>query len=67
MAATNDKGKGKSILKAILPFLALLIALIFVFFLWRYYHPNRTIDLHQTHVSWLQKCTTRPHRLPALA
>ena len=53
MAATNEKGKGKAILKAILPFLALLLALAFVFILWRYYHPNRNINIHQTHVSQL--------------
>lgn len=53
MTAKNDKGKGMAILKAILPFLVILLILIFVFFLWRYYHPNRSIDLHQTHVSLL--------------
>ncbi len=53
MAATNNKGNGKAIFKAILPFLALLIVLVFVFFLWHYYHPNRKINLHQTHVSQL--------------
>lgn len=49
MAATNEKGKGKAIFIAILPFLALLIVMIFVIYLWRFYHPNGTIDLHQNH------------------
>jgi hypothetical protein len=51
MVAMDEKGKGKAILKALIPFLALLLAIIFVFFLWHYYHPNRTINLHQTRVS----------------
>ncbi|MGC8548786.1 MAG: hypothetical protein ACP5M4_03705 [Acidobacteriaceae bacterium] len=53
MAATNYKGKGRAILKVILSFLPLLLALVFVYFLWRYYHPTRSIDIHQTHVSQL--------------
>lgn len=60
----NGKGKWMRILKAILPFFALLIALIFAIILWRYYHPNRTIDLHQTHVSQLYQ-TESPHALTA--
>jgi hypothetical protein len=67
MVAKNENGKGKSILKAILPFLALLIALIFVFFLWRYYHPNRTINLHQTHVSQVRQLITPLRRCTRLA
>jgi hypothetical protein len=64
MAATNEKGKGKAILKAILPFLALLLALAFVFILWRYYHPNRNINIHQTHVSQLLHSPDRAHNRP---
>lgn len=59
MTAMNDKGKG--ILKAILPLLVILLVLIFVYFLWRHYHPNRSVDLHQTHVSLL-----RHHDAPSL-
>jgi hypothetical protein len=64
MAATNEKGKAKSIFKALLPFLALLVALIFVYFLWRYYQPHHKINLHQGHVSQLHYDGTRS-RLPA--
>lgn len=62
MAATNDKGNGKGILRILLPLLALLIALLFVFILWHYYHPNRPIDVHQTHVSRLRHLSA-PSRL----
>lgn len=62
----NDKGKGKAILKAILPFLVILLILIFVYFLWRYYHPNRSIDLHQTHVSLLHHPIASSQFLPAI-
>ncbi len=53
MAGKNDTGKAKAIFKALIPFLALLIVLVFVYFLWRFYHPNGTVDFHQTHVSLL--------------
>jgi hypothetical protein len=67
MAATNDKGKGKAFFKAILPLLALLIALVYVFFLWHYYHPNRTINFHQTRVSQLVHSPERVRRQPRLS
>jgi hypothetical protein len=54
MAAKNAKGKVKTILKAALPFLALLIALIFVYFLWRFYQPRRTMNFHHGNVSQLR-------------
>lgn len=63
----DEKGKGKAILKALLPFLALLLAIVFVFFLWRYYHPNRTINVHQTRVSqWLHR-SNHAHPHPAIS
>lgn len=62
----NDNGKGKGVLRAILPLLVILLVLIFVYFLWRYYHPNRPIDLHQTHVSQLHRRGMGSHRLPAI-
>lgn len=65
MAATNEKGKG--VLKAILPFLVILLVLLFVFFLWRYYHPHRSMDFHQTKVSQLLHKPAPPQRTSILA
>lgn len=53
MAGKNDTGKAKAIFKALIPFLALLLVLVFVYFLWRYYHPHGRMDFHQTRVSRL--------------
>lgn len=53
MAAQNAKGRAWAIFKAVRPFLVILLVLIFVYFLWRYYQPNRKMDFHQTHVSRL--------------
>ena len=66
MAAKNEKGKGKGILKALLPLLALLVALLFAIILWHYYHPNRSLDFHQTHVSLLNRLPSVSHALPAI-
>lgn len=53
MAAQKAKGRAWAIFKAVLPFLVILLVLIFVYFLWRYYQPNRKMNFHQTHVSRL--------------
>lgn len=66
MEATNSRSRGKAFFIAILPLLVLLIVLIFTIYVWHFYHPNGTIDLHEGHVSLLHHLIAPFSRFSAL-